>query len=559
MPRKNQPSAESKPELSADSKPLVASAALPLLLGVLELLALSATVDVGPSLAALGLAWLSLGHIAAGVGIAAAAVLLAAAKPVLRALAAGQKAQARFAFWLRVAVHGLGFLAVWATARRVFSPSSEVNLLWFSLWWAGAAVVVALGLSLLGPLTVARTLGPDRGRVLAGVAVGLVAALVGFAFQSLWGNLAGPTLWAAYALLSALGQRPFVDAQQMLLGIDDFVVLIAPACSGVEGMGLMAVFMAAYLGLYRRDLRSSTRVILLAASMALAWTSNTVRICLLVLVGRYVSADMAVSGFHAKAGAVLFCLLAWGLIYLLEGQRAASSEPAAPRSGAGSGPAGLDEEDPVPLLAPLLGVMATALVTGLIFHDFDYAYGLRIVVGMLLLWRLDAWRAVRGGAGIGWGPAPSLFSVGVGVLVFAFWIPLSGSLPAEARTQWVENLNAMDGLLRWVWIAVRALGSVVVVPVVEELAFRELLLRRLTAWPWLGPSPKLRTAFAVLASSCAFAVVHADLLAGFLAGLAYAGARLYRGQLMDAVFAHALTNALIAATAVGFGAWSLWI
>jgi membrane protease YdiL (CAAX protease family) len=43
-----------------------------------------------------------------------------------------------------------------------------------------------------------------------------------------------------------------------------------------------------------------------------------------------------------------------------------------------------------------------------------------------------------------------------------------------------------------------------------------------------------------------------------LAGIAYALAYRRRGELSDAVMAHAVTNGLIAITVLTTGAWSLW-
>jgi CAAX prenyl protease-like protein len=94
--------------------------------------------------------------------------------------------------------------------------------------------------------------------------------------------------------------------------------------------------------------------------------------------------------------------------------------------------------------------------------------------------------------------------------------------------------------------------------VVEELAFRGFLL------PWLvSPSLDARRARdwsygAVVLSSVAFGVVHADWILGTLAGLAFAAVRLYRGRLGDAVLAHMAANAVVAAAVLFFGRSHLW-
>src|SRR5262249_2033474 len=61
-----------------------------------------------------------------------------------------------------------------------------------------------------------------------------------------------------------------------------------------------------------------------------------------------------------------------------------------------------------------------------------------------------------------------------------------------------------------------------------------------------------------LASSAAFGALHGRWLAGTLAGMLYALAVYRRGQLADAVLAHATTNALLAAYVLATGSWGLW-
>jgi CAAX prenyl protease-like protein len=64
---------------------------------------------------------------------------------------------------------------------------------------------------------------------------------------------------------------------------------------------------------------------------------------------------------------------------------------------------------------------------------------------------------------------------------------------------------------------------------------------------------------AVLVSSLLFGVLHGRWLAGFLAGLAYALLLSRRGRLSDAVWAHAITNALIAGYVLATRDWTLWM
>jgi CAAX prenyl protease-like protein len=93
---------------------------------------------------------------------------------------------------------------------------------------------------------------------------------------------------------------------------------------------------------------------------------------------------------------------------------------------------------------------------------------------------------------------------------------------------------------------------------VEELAFRGFLLPWLVSPDFESVSPRMWTWPAVLLSSLAFGTLHQQWLVGTAAGLVFAAARLYRGRLGDAVLAHALCNAGVAAAVLLGGRWDLW-
>ncbi|MBW2191910.1 MAG: CPBP family intramembrane metalloprotease, partial [Deltaproteobacteria bacterium] len=61
-----------------------------------------------------------------------------------------------------------------------------------------------------------------------------------------------------------------------------------------------------------------------------------------------------------------------------------------------------------------------------------------------------------------------------------------------------------------------------------------------------------------LVSSVAFGALHGRWLAGILAGMIYAAAQYRRGEISDAIVAHMVTNALLAAYVVIFGHWAFW-
>jgi CAAX prenyl protease-like protein len=146
-----------------------------------------------------------------------------------------------------------------------------------------------------------------------------------------------------------------------------------------------------------------------------------------------------------------------------------------------------------------------------------------------------------------------------GVLVFALWMGLEramGGWPvASAPAAWLNS----GGMARWGWLAFRLAGAVIAVPLAEELAFRGYLIRRLVAEEF-DKLPRYRfTTWGLVVSSLLFGAMHGSRwLAGTLAGLVYALIFVRRGRLGEAVVAHAVTNALIAAAVLGLGWWKLW-
>jgi CAAX prenyl protease-like protein len=129
-------------------------------------------------------------------------------------------------------------------------------------------------------------------------------------------------------------------------------------------------------------------------------------------------------------------------------------------------------------------------------------------------------------------------------------IPAAG-MPGE--------LAAMHPAARALWIGSRLAGSVVTVPIAEELAYRGYLLRR------IGHSAFEEVPFqsvrwpALCATAVIFGLAHGALwLPGIVAGLAYGWVVIHRGRLGEAVTAHATTNGLVAAAVLGWQQWQLW-
>ncbi len=131
--------------------------------------------------------------------------------------------------------------------------------------------------------------------------------------------------------------------------------------------------------------------------------------------------------------------------------------------------------------------------------------------------------------------------------------------PRLPAAYWPRDWTSLPKLLAGLWLAARVVGSVVTVPIAEELAFRGYLTRRLIASEFTTVSRGRLSWLSFVVSSIVFVGLHGRYVAGALAGAIYALALYRKGSVSESILAHATTNALIAAYVLSTGTWSLWL
>ena len=429
---------------------------------------------------------------------------------------------------------GVFFALSYAVFGRPAAPPGPA-LVWMSGW---ASIGLATGLSLVGALFglprvrlsfVALVLG-------SALALALVARGFGYWSQALWRPSSLATLTLLAALLRTTFEELEVEAAELEVTLRDFSITIAPECSGLEGVGLISVLLGVYLVAFRGQLSFPRAFLLLPLGALAVWLGNVLRLAVLIAIGAFVDPELAIGAFHSKAGWVMFCAIALGVATL--GQR---SEFFARNTGE---QAVASENPTAAYLMPLLVLVATALVTGALAQSYDKLYALRILAALTALIAYRSYyrehpRVV----------AP--LAVFVGLAVGAGWLLTAYREQASAVTLGMAGAGG-------VWLALRALGSSLVVPLAEELAFRGFLLRWLISRDFTSVALKAWTPLAVLGSSLAFGVLHGRWLAGTIAGLIYALLQIKSGRLADAVVAHCVTNGVIAAWVLATGDFRHW-
>ncbi len=151
-----------------------------------------------------------------------------------------------------------------------------------------------------------------------------------------------------------------------------------------------------------------------------------------------------------------------------------------------------------------------------------------------------------------------------GVLVLVIWVGLDPYIPPnhlifKPGPAWnpFETYGQESGLA-WFFFSARALGSSLVVPPLEEVFFRSLIYRYLIS-PNFEKVPLNRLHWgSLIVTSVIFGSEHYQWLAGILCGLIYQALVIRKGRLGDAIFAHGVTNFLLALYVVWKGAWGFW-
>lgn len=495
-----------------------------------------------------GFGWLGYSGQAAQVGITFALSLGLALGPRLSTWYKNFIQQANghsFAFMLiaqLVAYSAFILLAhkiyVETAAAQSFGPL--VPLLWMSL----LLLIVGLWLLAVAPLKYWIEIAHAER-----LAMGIAAVVAIFAWgiaqfsQQLWSPLSKLTFFASSSLLGAIYPQIVLDADRYVLGTPQFQVEIGSACSGYEGIGLVIVFTSFYLSIFRREFKFPQALLLLPIGIVTIWLFNAVRIVLLVMIGHELSPTIAVGGFHSHAGWISFILVTVGMLAIAYKMAFFSVERPAHGKRA-------SVKLPAAMLAPLVVLLSSTLLTSALSADVDWLYPTRVLatgVVLIVLWRHYDFFPHQ------LSPA----AIGAGLVVFLLWIVLAPADPDQSKIV-ATQLDSASGIMACLWIIFRLLGAVVTVPLAEELAFRGYLMGRLSGWKF-SPGARLRRSwFALILSSVLFGLLHSAWVAGTIAGLIYGLVRYHRDKVADAVVAHAVTNFLLAGYVLTTGAWSLW-
>lgn len=448
-------------------------------------------------------------------------------------------------FWLLLQLTSFGaVVAIASHVASIMGETSAMLIVWRVLGSVAAAAALGCWFAGIAPPRYWLRLAFAESKVLlAGGVVAAAAWWLGEWTQTAWKPLNDWTFQAVGWILRLFYPQTTLLTEQRVVGTPQFVVSISPECSGYEGIGLVCVFLAIFFGVFRHRLRFPEAWLLWPIGIVAIWFGNILRIVALVMIGTHYSPDVAIRGFHSQAGWLFFNLVSLSLM------AAALRLPLFVRNSELVGARARGTPVSAYLL-PLLVLIALNMLVASISDDFDRFYPLKVLVTVAVLWR---YRAEYRALGWSWSWHAALN----GVVVFAVWILLArfGEHEDSEIPLRLEQLATFES---WLWPVFRTIGSVGTVPLVEELAFRGYLMRRLASADFDEVEYAQTPWWSVAVSSLLFGMMHGRWLAGTSAGVCYAIATRRRGKLSDAILAHSVTNALIAADVLVLDDWWLW-
>lgn len=501
------------------------------------------------------------GSLLAGGGAAAMIAALAMRRRDLapaQALVAGTARSGQDALLWGVA-HGATLTIFFLILMRVLDSSALAQSggagLLFAWLAGGVASVVALLRCAIGPsfFPAVRSLAP----IFATAAlIGGLGALGAVVLLPQWPLLAVPTLHMSAALLDLCCGAVTSLPDEALIRFGEFSVFVDKTCSGIEGMALVTAILGCYLAVFRDELRFPRALLLLPAGALVSFLVNALRIAALLYIGDRVSPELAKGSFHSMAGWIFFSCVSIGIMLGAQQLRWIHRAPA---RGAVARPSHAPADPATVHLLPFMLWLALGLLTAaLTLSEADPLYPLRVVVLAGLLWALRHRLPGLGPAvGLPGAPRALLGATALGLGVAVIWVALAPDT-APAGRQMPEALRLMPPVLLGLWVVARLVGTVVIVPIIEELAFRGYLQRFLVSRDFSEVPQGKVTPLAVAVSALAFGLMHSAVLAGVIAGVAFTAATLLRGRISDAILAHAVANAALSALVLLAGRWDLW-
>lgn len=200
-------------------------------------------------------------------------------------------------------------------------------------------------------------------------------------------------------------------------------------------------------------------------------------------------------------------------------------------------------------------VPAVSAAFGAEFSTSWLIVGRGALIALVLLWFSPSYTELRRPTSA----RVSDWALGVtlGIAVFVAWVAIDSDWAVLSRSAGYRPLHA-DGSVDWIQALGRLAGFSLVIPVMEELFWRSLVLRWIERHDFQSVMPQQVGWRAFLITTALFAFEHDRWFAGAIAGAAYNWLYMRSGNLRVPILAHAVTNGVLGVWVISTGSWEFW-
>jgi exosortase/archaeosortase family protein len=207
----------------------------------------------------------------------------------------------------------IGFYVVEIYAAQI--PMTILNLILVHV--LGLSIFFFLALGVYGISFVKHFLKKFKKEIFYFVIFGVIVYSLMNAVWSLWPYLSMGVMKSVTFLLKLIGVNVLV-INSNTINVNGFAVQIAEACSGIYSI---FIFSALYIFIVLLDWskmnKKKASLVFIPAVLG-AFAFNIIRVFTLMLVGSYISRDLALGMYHSYSGMIFFLIyfgLFWGLLY----------------------------------------------------------------------------------------------------------------------------------------------------------------------------------------------------------------------------------------------------
>jgi exosortase E/protease (VPEID-CTERM system) len=448
---------------------------------------------------------------------------------------------------LYMAVHIGCYLLFFFATVEVFLTTLIITLPWVLIW------LILLGLLLLS--WVFTFLNPAHFIKFAQLHIktilcsGLIAAfilVVTSSIESLWEPLSYITMRGSHFILLWFFDDLTYDIQEKLLGVNDFIVHIAPVCSGLEGLVISTSVTSLYIIFLREQLKFPLALVLIPIAAVLSILFNIFRIASLIAIGT-IAPDLAIGGFHSVAGWIAAILVTFIIIFGFSSLSVFSKQKPEVLNDSQI----IDEDGDLAwsILIPFILVLTATLISMVFNQGFNYWYPLKAIaglVGLFIYWKSYSLKL----------PSKWAETIFTGALVAFIWIAIYPP-DEEYNASFIAGLESMPLWFFILWFFSRALGGWFIIPIIEELVFRGYVLCRASNNN-IELHKKITFSWtALIISSIIFGFIHTEFIAGVIAGVIFALLRFRGKSISEVIVAHMIANILVSFWALYTNNWVL--